>query len=40
MRVFLITVLIVFAVLYLRTETFANDLRSNDYVRVQIVEGL
>lgn len=40
MRIFLISVLIVFAVLYLRTNTFANDVQANHYVRVNIVEGV
>ena len=40
MRIFLITVLVVFTVLYLRTESFANDVQANHYVRVQIVEGV
>lgn len=40
MRIFLITVLVVFAVLYLRTNTFANDVQANHYVRVQIVDGI
>lgn len=40
MRIFIITVLITFAVLYLRTESFANDVQANHYVRVQIVEGV